>query len=931
MAKRGSGSFNLDLGTIHSEFRPDFSQAIKDAQKFDEELKKIGRTMSSIAGGKDVSSLWNEQAASIENVAEALERFRRSENSVGSAEGLMKALNAFSAWHPDESITSYLDRLGSDAQTLIDKAKQLGSGLDSAFSVPSLREAFQAFEMLKSTGIDLEQVFAKLKAGDVDGLNQQIEMLQRQLSHARMEAEALQERVSHFESGQTFSDMQERLETFESTMERAKDEFRSFLQTAGFSGEDLDDSWGRFSRLFDQIANGSITVKEAMAQVREEYSHMFQSAGADQIMEVLAKLEQLSTAIDGIRDGMARMGSGNAATASLGEMRQYLEEGAQAADRTEKELSELSMQGQALSGLIDVITRLAEANTAAGEGATNAHQSLIELVQAVQQLGSVDAGKLQQISDVLKSIGRMDGMSVSAASVRNMVSAFESLSQLPSTSSLTALSAIDFSNLSNLKVSKASLSNMAEFLPTITGINVAPLQQLASINWENLNNLHITKSTVSNLTELASATNVGADRTGAEAAQSAFAKIGDSLDALRGKVAETFNLEPAIAQAERLTQAYSQVRGALELVRDLAAAYQKSQQADKSADNAQKSADAKKQEQAELSKLIDLYEQYYNLESKKIKAVNSGDIENADIYRQRAQGIWEEINAIETLNPAMANLAGESERVTAAVQKWQAAANAGQLASDNAMLRQAEALTAEFERLQGMLNNLQLGTSGIKFEGNAEAVQRYTNAISAAQQALENVRTSTESNRAAAIDAYTQQIEAVKRLRDELNNMYGGSATNKQLESFKKQWLSFTQANTSWYSKNKTAYDEIWAKISSGAQLSASELKQLQTEFLSMNNAMTVARAGGKSFFDEMKAGWRKFGGWSIVTRTFTAVIRVMKQAVTAVKEVDAAMVELRKVTQLTENQYAEFYEAAAKSAKRIGSSLSDVINATAD
>ena len=466
MAKGGSMSFTG--GTYNAgKIVIDANEALKAANDLDAALKRVGTTLTSISKGHDVSALWNEQAASIENVVQALERFRRSENSVGSAEGLIKALNAFSAWHPDENISSYFGQLGSDAQTLIDKAKQLAVGLDSAFSVPSLREAFQAFEMLKSTGIDLEQVFSKLKAGDVDGLNQQIETLQRQLSHARMEAEELQERVSHFESGQTFSDMQERLETFESTMERAKDEFRSFLQTAGFSGSDLDDSWGRFSNLFDQIANGSITVKEAMAQVREEYSHMFQSAGADQIMEVLAKLEQLSTAIDGIRDGMARMGSGNAATASLGEMRQYLEEGAQAADRTERELAELSMQGQALSGLIDVITRLAEANTAAGEGASTAHQSLIELVQAIQQLGSVDAGQLQQISDVLKSIGRMDGISVSAASVKNLVSAFESLSQLPSTSSLTALSAISWDNLTNLKVSKSSLSNMAEFLPII--------------------------------------------------------------------------------------------------------------------------------------------------------------------------------------------------------------------------------------------------------------------------------------------------------------------------------------------------------------------------------------------------------------------------------------------------------------------------------
>lgn len=918
MAKGGSMSFTG--GTYNAgKIVIDANEALKAANDLDAALKRVGTTLTSISKGHDVSALWNEQAASIENVVQALERFRRSENSVGSAEGLIKALNAFSAWHPDENISSYFGQLGSDAQTLIDKAKQLAVGLDSAFSVPSLREAFQAFEMLKSTGIDLEQVFSKLKAGDVDGLNQQIETLQRQLSHARMEAEELQERVSHFESGQTFSDMQERLETFESTMERAKDEFRSFLQTAGFSGSDLDDSWGRFSNLFDQIANGSITVKEAMAQVREEYSHMFQSAGADQIMEVLAKLEQLSTAIDGIRDGMARMGSGNAATASLGEMRQYLEEGAQAADRTERELAELSMQGQALSGLIDVITRLAEANTAAGEGASTAHQSLIELVQAIQQLGSVDAGQLQQISDVLKSIGRMDGISVSAASVKNLVSAFESLSQLPSTSSLTALSAISWDNLTNLKVSKSSLSNMAEFLPIISGVNVGPLQQLAAINWDNLNNLHLTKANVANLAELTNATNISADQTGATAAQSAFAKIGDSLNALKGKITETFNLEPAIAQAERLTQAYSEVRGALELVRDIARAAQNQMNKGTGGSANNKT----KQSVEQTTEAIERQTQAWYAEQAAWR--------EAQEQKARDQG-WVEADALAKREATLAKQeAAEQASLAREVEAFRSAEDSKAAAAEAAAAKATASWDREFSKLQQTFNSLQLGSSGIKFEGNAEAVERYTAAINAARQALETVKNSSESNRAAAIDAYNQQIEAVKRLRTELNNLYGSSATSQQLESFKKQWLSFTSSNSSWYGKNKAAYDEIWNKITSGAQMSSAELKQLQTDFMAMNNAMGVARAGGKSFFDEMKAGWRKFGGWSIVTRTFTAVIRVMKQAVSAVKEVDAAMVELRKVTQLTEYEYSQFYDAAASSAKKIGSSLSDVINATAD
>lgn len=100
------------------------------------------------------------------------------------------------------------------------------------------------------------------------------------------------------------------------------------------------------------------------------------------------------------------------------------------------------------------------------------------------------------------------------------------------------------------------------------------------------------------------------------------------------------------------------------------------------------SEEASKREAAALDTLIKKYQEYYNLESQKIKAVNSGDLENADIFRSRAQGIWEEISAIEAENPKLAELAGTTEQVTKAIRDWQNAANAGQVKSDSIINKQ---------------------------------------------------------------------------------------------------------------------------------------------------------------------------------------------------------------------------------------------------
>ena len=51
----------------------------------------------------------------------------------------------------------------------------------------------------------------------------------------------------------------------------------------------------------------------------------------------------------------------------------------------------------------------------------------------------------------------------------------------------------------------------------------------------------------------------------------------------------------------------------------------------------------------------------------------------------------------------------------------------------------------------------------------------------------------------------------------------------------------------------------------------------------------------------------------------------------TAVRDVDAAMTELKKVTDLTDQAYDNFRGTASESAREIGASLADTVNATAD
>ena len=920
MAK-GGGRMSFTGGTYNAgKIVVDANEALKSANDLDAALQRIGSTLTQLSNGRDVSALWDAQAASIENVVQALEQFKRNTESVGNAEGLVKAMNAFSAWHPDENISSYFDRMGDDAQALIDKARQLAVNLDSAFDVSSLREAFQVFDMLKSAGVDLEQIFAKLRAGDVSTLTQQVETLERQLTHARFRAQELQDQVDQFQSGDAFAEMQEKINQYESAMERAKSEFRSFLSASGFAGDDLDEYYGRFSDLFERIGNGSLTVKEAMAQVREEYSHMFQSAGADQILEIMTRLESLGTALVGIKETLANMGMANSGSASLGEMREYLVQGADAASHQREELAQLSAQSASLQGLIDALVRLSQANAEADTGMTGVHKSIVELLSSVQSLGQIDVGNLQQVSDILRSFVKMDGISVGKASVQNLVSAFESLSRLPSTSSLSGLAAIDFSNLSNLKVSKAALSNLAEFLPSISGINVGPLQQLASIDWTNLSNLKVSKASLSNLSEMAQTNGLSPDTSGLTSVQSAIDTIGSSLDGLQAKIKSTFDLSNAISQASELASQYAGVKAAL----DTAAAAAASSNA--GGGRGGRAAGDNPDELKNVKALIDLYVKLYAARTDVAKAYASGgNNEATEIARQRAAAIKAEIDAIVGENAELDKQAQANTRVADAIYKHNAAINA--LNTDK--IKQESAEIEKYKQQLDSLSQLNVtGKNAIQFAGDETSVERYKAALAELQAKFDAIGVASKGTRAQAVADFEAQRQKVEELRASLN------------QAAKDQTAASNLANKIelYASKNGAAplamrqqWQQWISELRSGDAVARGTVSSIDAEFRRLQNTIRTTSAGGKTFFQQMKEGWSKFGGWSLVTRSFTKVISIMKQAVTAVKEVDSAMTELRKVTDATAAGYDRFYKSATETASSVGAKLSDVINASAD
>ncbi len=87
----------------------------------------------------------------------------------------------------------------------------------------------------------------------------------------------------------------------------------------------------------------------------------------------------------------------------------------------------------------------------------------------------------------------------------------------------------------------------------------------------------------------------------------------------------------------------------------------------------------------------------------------------------------------------------------------------------------------------------------------------------------------------------------------------------------------------------------------------------------------------GKTLADIISGAYEKFGGWMLITRSMMAAIQSVKQMVASVREIDTAMTELKKVTSETDAVYTQFLTNAATRATQLGSSISDVVTASAD
>lgn len=214
------------------------------------------------------------------------------------------------------------------------------------------------------------------------------------------------------------------------------------------------------------------------------------------------------------------------------------------------------------------------------------------------------------------------------------------------------------------------------------------------------------------------------------------------------------------------------------------------------------------------------------------------------------------------------------------------------------------------------------------------AVNEVRAAYESLLQTLASVANATSDEYAKAVPQIQMEAQAVKELADAEQKAAQARKEAAAVESSRIELLDqvnkFMSEGSDAAQQNKQQLEELVAALSKTGQ-SAEGIKKLKKTFEDLQKVEKGAAKEMNGFVKGFDSILSRFTAANLVVKGFDWLVKQAKEMVTAVKEVDAAMTELKKVTDLTAEGYSKFYNDAVKTAHEIGSSVSDTINASAD
>ena len=136
-----------------------------------------------------------------------------------------------------------------------------------------------------------------------------------------------------------------------------------------------------------------------------------------------------------------------------------------------------------------------------------------------------------------------------------------------------------------------------------------------------------------------------------------------------------------------------------------------------------------------------------------------------------------------------------------------------------------------------------------------------------------------------------------------------------------------------WLKNNSAAAKKFGAELSNiQAQIKsadATQLSNLKAQFQDVKKQAQLAGVAGKTMGDQFKQSIKTVGNYLSAAMLISIAVMTMRNMYNEVLKVYTAMTGLYRVTNLSSEEYAKMYDNMTESAKKYGSTLSDIIDLT--
>ena len=243
------------------------------------------------------------------------------------------------------------------------------------------------------------------------------------------------------------------------------------------------------------------------------------------------------------------------------------------------------------------------------------------------------------------------------------------------------------------------------------------------------------------------------------------------------------------------------------------------------------------------------------------------------------------------------------------------------------------------------MDSMRLNIAGLDSNKNTSQLTALRNQLSSTKTEYDRLYATFEK------DLSTAQINNLQRQFDLTSEKIAivnakaedAAASMKNLSTPVSSLQAMTLDNkmSTWLEKNSKASKDFGSSISalrdklntlnSTGKLSEQEFKSIQNEFKLIQQQAIATGKIGHSFGSIFSRAFKSILQYVNVSTIIYQSISGLRQMFQNVVDIDSAMTELKKVTNETSESYSKFLSNAESSAKEIGTTVTGIINSTAD